>query len=54
MEAAGESTGCEVQIEWQGDHEIFDHDEYQSASRTCKHHDLHNKAQLRPLKGWCV
>ena len=37
MKAAGESTGCEVQIEWQGDHEIFNHDEYQSASRTCKH-----------------
>ena len=28
MMAAGESTGCEVQLEWQGDHKIFDHDEY--------------------------
>jgi hypothetical protein len=40
MKAAGESTGCEVQIEWQGDHAIFDHDEYQSASRTCKQYTL--------------
>ena len=25
---AGESTGCEVQLEWQGGHKIFDHEEY--------------------------
>jgi amidohydrolase len=34
MKAAAESTGCEAQLEWQGDHKIFDHDEYESASRT--------------------
>lgn len=32
--AAGQSTGCEPEVSWQGDHAIFDHDEYQKASRT--------------------
>ena len=35
MVAAGQSSGCTPQLEWQGDHEIFDHDEYAKASRTC-------------------
>eukprot|EP01052_Picozoa_sp_SAG31_P040292 SAG31_NODE_5800_length_2322_cov_15.403509_1_plen_205_part_00 len=34
MVAAGQSTGCEPDIQWQGDHAIFDHDEYEQASRT--------------------
>jgi amidohydrolase len=34
MKAAAQSTGCEVSIEWQGDHAIFDHDEYEKAART--------------------
>jgi hypothetical protein len=33
-EQAGESTGCEVQVEWQGDHKIFGHEDYKLASRT--------------------
>ena len=31
---AGESTGCEVEVQWQGDHKIFGHEDYKLASRT--------------------
>jgi metal-dependent amidase/aminoacylase/carboxypeptidase family protein len=34
MEAAGLSSGCRAELEWQGDHALFDHEEYEQASRT--------------------
>jgi metal-dependent amidase/aminoacylase/carboxypeptidase family protein len=34
MRAAGESSGCTAELEWQGDHALFDHAEYEQASRT--------------------
>ena len=27
MEAAGVATGCTAELEWQGDHNLFDHEE---------------------------